>query len=299
MSLDGRLLTGVSVLTAVIESGNFARAAEALGITSSGVSRAVTRLEGRVGVRLLDRTTRSVALTDEGRRFYERVKPSLATIEEAATTASGAANIVRGRLRVNMDPTVSRLMLTGRIGTFLDLHPEISLEFVTREQIGDLVCDGVDVAIRFGEPAISSLIARKLVDMQMITVAARSYLERHGIPKSPTDLTDHACIHFRDRLTGQAYDWEFHKGGKITVISTKSRLMVSDAGTMLTECIAGTGIAQVFAVVVRDQLKNGSLIQLFPDWSDEMFPLYAYYPSRQHPPAKVRAFVDFVLDAVR
>jgi DNA-binding transcriptional LysR family regulator len=298
MSLDGRLLTGVSVLTAVIESGNFARAAEALGLTSSGVSRAVARLEGRVGVRLLDRTTRSVALTDEGRRFYERVKPSLATIEEAATTASGAANIVRGRLRVNMDPTVSRLMLTGRIGTFLDLHPEISLEFVTREQIGDLVCDGVDVAIRFGEPAISSLIARKLVDMQMITVAAQSYLERHGIPKSPTDLTDHACIHFRDRLTGQAYDWEFHKGGKITVISTKSRLMVSDAGTMLTECIAGTGIAQVFAVVVRDQLKNGSLIQLFPDWSDEMFPLYAYYPSRQNPPAKVRAFVDFVLDAV-
>ena len=299
MSLDGRLLTGVSVLTAVIESGNFARAAEALGITSSGVSRAVTRLEGRVGVRLLDRTTRSVALTDEGRRFYERVKPSLVTIEEAATTASGAANIVRGRLRVNMDPTVSRLMLAGRIGTFLDLHPEISLEFITREQIGDLVCDGVDVAIRFGEPAISSLIARKLVDMQMITVAARSYLERHGIPKSPNDLTDYACIHFRDPLTGQAYDWEFHKGGKITVIPTKSRLIVSDAGTMLTECIAGTGIAQVFAVVVRDLLKNGSLIQLFPDWSDEMFPLYAYYPSRQHPPAKVRAFIDFVLDAVR
>ena len=298
MSLDGRLLTGVSVLTAVIESGNFARAAEALGITTSGVSRAVARLEGRVGARLLDRTTRSVALTDEGRRFYERVKPSLLTIEEAAVTASGAANIVRGRRRVNIDPVVSRLMLAGRLGAFLDLHPEVSLEIITRAQIGDLVGDGVDVAIRFGEPAMSSLIARKLADMQVMTVVAPSYLERHGRPKHPNELVDHACIHFRDPVTGHAYDWEFHKGRKIITVPTKSRLMVSDAGTMFTECIAGTGIAQVVAVVVRDLLENGSLIQLFPDWSDETFPLYAYHPSRHHPAAKVRAFVDFVLDAV-
>jgi len=299
MAFDGRLLTGVSVLTAVIESGNFARAAEALGITTSGVSRAVARLEGRVGARLLDRTTRSVALTDEGRRFYERVKPSLLAIEEAAVTASGAANIVRGRLRVNIDPVVSRLMLAGRLGDFLDLHPEVSLDVITREQIGDLVGDGVDVAIRFGEPAMSSLIARKLVDMQMITVAAPSYLRRYGHPRHPNELNDHACIHFRDPLSGQAYDWEFHKGREIITVPTKSRLMVSDAGTMFTEAIAGTGIAQVFAAVVRDLTENGSLIQLFPDWSDEAFPLYAYYPSRHHPAAKVRAFVDFVLDAVR
>src|ERR1700723_723887 len=185
MSLDGRLLTGVSVLTAVIESGNFARAAEALGITTSGVSRAVTRLEARVGARLLDRTTRSVALTDEGRRFYDKVKRNLATIEEAAANASGAANIVRGRLRVNMDPVVSRLMLAGRLGAFLALPPEISLEFIPREQIGDLVGDGVDVAVRFGEPAMSSLIARKLADLQGMTVAAPSYLVRHGRPKHP------------------------------------------------------------------------------------------------------------------
>jgi DNA-binding transcriptional LysR family regulator len=299
MSFDCRLLTGVSVLTAVIESGNFARAAEALGITTSGVSRAVTRLEARVGARLLDRTTRSVALTDEGRRFYDRVKPNLTAIEEAAANASCAANIVRGRLRVNMDPVVSRLMLAGRLGAFLGLHPEISLEFITREQIGDLVGDGVDVAIRFGEPAMSSLITRKLADMHMITVAAPIYLEQHGYPNHPSELVDHACIHFRNPLTGQAYDWDFHQGKKIITVPTKSRLMVSDAGTMFTECIAGTGIAQVFAVAVRDLLENGGLIQLFPDWSDEMFPLYAYYPSRHHPPAKVRAFVNFVLGAVR
>ena len=232
MSFDSRLLTGVSVLTAVIESGNFARAAEALGITTSGVSRAVTRLEGRVGARLLDRTTRSVAFTDEGRRFYDRVKPSLATIEEAAVTASCAANIVRGRLRVNMDPVVSRLMLAGRLGAFLDLHPEISLEFITREQIGDLVGDGVDVAVRFGEPAMSSLITRKLADLQLITVAARSYLELRGHPKSPTELVEHACIHLRNPLTGKPMIGIFTKAGK----SSQSRLRVDSWSAMSGQC---------------------------------------------------------------
>jgi DNA-binding transcriptional LysR family regulator len=198
-------------------------------------------------------------------------------------------------LRVNIDPVVSRLMRAGRLGAFLDLHPEVSLDIITREQIGDLVGDGVDVAIRFGEPATPSLIAQKLADMQVMTAAAPSYLERHGRPKQPNELVDHTCIHLRDPVTGHAYDWEFHKGRKITTVPTKSRLMVSHAGTMFTEYTAGTGIAQVVAVVVRDLLENGSLIQLFADWSDET---YAYHPSRHHPAAKVRAFVDFVLDAV-
>jgi DNA-binding transcriptional LysR family regulator len=198
-----------------------------------------------------------------------------------------------------MDPVVSRLMLAGRLGMFHDRHAEISLELITREQIGDLVGDGVDVAIRFGERATSSLIALKLADMRVMTVAAPSYLDRHGRSKHPNELVDHACIHFRDPVTGQAYDWEFHKGREITTVPTKSRLMVSDAGTMFAEYIAGTGIARAVGAVVRDLPGNGSLIQLFPDWSDETFPLYAYHPSRHHPAAKVRAFVDFVLDAVR
>ena len=187
MPFDGRLVSGVTVLVAVIESGSFVRAAEALGITTSGVSRAVSRLEERIGARLLDRTTRSVALTDEGRRFYERVKPSLANIEDAAAIASGATNIVRGRLRVNIDPVVSQLVLPGRLGKFLELYPELALDCVTREQIGDLVGDGIDVAVRFGEPATSSLVIRKLAELRVITVAAPSYLRRHGQPEHPND----------------------------------------------------------------------------------------------------------------
>lgn len=299
MSFDGRLLSGVSVLAAVIEGGSFARAADALGITTSGVSRAVSRLEARIGTRLLDRTTRSVSLTDEGRRFYERVKPSLANIEDAASIASGSANVVRGRLRVNIDPVVSQLLLPGRLGKFLDLYPELSLDCVTREQIGDLVGDGIDVAVRFGDLPSSSLIVRRLADLQVITVASPAYLKHHGRPRLPVDLANHACIDYRDPITRQPFDWEFHKGRKIVSIKTKSRLLLSDATTLLTECLSGTGIAQVFAVVAKDHIRTGKLVELFPDWSGERFPLNAYYPSRHLPAAKVRAFVDFIVNAVR
>ncbi|WP_441229936.1 LysR family transcriptional regulator [Tardiphaga sp. 215_C5_N2_1] len=297
--MDGRLLTGVTVLDAVIASGGFSRAAEALGMSASGVSHAIARLEARLGVRLLDRTTRSIALTDEGRRFYERVRPSLEEIEEAAVDASGASARVRGRLRVNIDPFFSRLVLAGHLGGFLATYPELALETITREHVGDLVADGVDVAVRFGEPLGASLISRKLADIQVLTVASPRYLKRHGRPQAPLDLLKHQCIDFRDPQTGRPYDWEFHRKGKVLPVRISSRLVLSDAGTMLTECLAGTGICQVLAIAVKDQLAKGSLVNLFPDWADETFPLYVLYPSRHHPPAKVRAFIDFVSRTVR
>lgn len=297
--MDGQLLTGVTVLDAVIAGGGFSRAAEALGMSASGVSHAIARLEARLGVRLLDRTTRSIALTDEGRRFYERVRPSLEEIEEAAVDASGASARVRGRLRVNIDPFFSRLVLAGHLGGFLATYPELALETITREHVGDLVADGVDVAVRFGEPLGASLISRKLADIQVLTVGSPRYLKRHGRPQAPMDLLKHQCIDFRDPQTGRPYDWEFHRKGKVLPVRISSRLVLSDAGTMLTECLAGTGICQVLAIAVKDQLAEGSLVNLFPDWADETFPLYALYPSRHHPPAKVRAFIDFVSRTVR
>jgi DNA-binding transcriptional LysR family regulator len=297
--MDGRLLTGVTVLDAVIESGGFSRAAEALGMSASGVSHAIARLEARLGVRLLDRTTRSISLTDEGHRFYERVRPSLAEIEEAAIDASSATARVRGRLRINIDPLFSRLVLAGHLGSFLEKHPELAMETITREHVGDLVADGVDVAVRFGEPLGASLVSRKLADVQVLTVASPEYLARRGRPPTPQDLSKHNCIDFRDPQTGRAYDWEFHRKRKILKVDISSRLLLSDAGTMLTECLAGTGIAQVLAIAVKGLLEEGRLVNLFPDWPDETFPLYALYPSRHHPPAKVRAFIEFVLRTVR
>jgi DNA-binding transcriptional LysR family regulator len=290
---------GITVLAAVVQGRSFARAGEALGITTSGVSRAIARLEERLGIRLLDRTPRSVALTDEGKRFYEQVGPLLSTIEDAANSVSGSAGAVRGRLRVDIDPYFSRLVLSGQIGSFLAQHPEIVLEMVTREHVSDLVADGIDVAVRFGEPASDAMIARKLLETRVLTVASPQYIKKHSRPKDPTELSSHECIQFLDPITSRPYVWEFRAGRKVVPVKTKGRLQLSDVGTMINECVAGSGIAQILSIGVQPLLSSGRLIDLFPEWPGEVFPLYALHPSRQHPPAKVRAFIEFALKAAR
>jgi DNA-binding transcriptional LysR family regulator len=300
MMLDGRLLNGVSVLAAVVESGSFARAAEALGLTASGVSRAISRLEGRIGVRLLDRTTRSLRLTDDGARFYEQVVPLLGGIEEAASYAAGTAQAVRGRLRVNADPYFSRLILAPELGTFLDRYPDLQLEIITRNEIGDLVADGMDVAVRFGEiPARSALISRQLFRTRVITVTAPAYLERYGRPRLPADLADHTCIQYQDPLTGKPFEWELRRGEEVVPIATRGQMLVNDAGTTLATCLAGIGIAQVFSLGMKPYLDSGQLVDLYPDWPGETFPLHCFYPSRHHVPAKVRAFIGFCAEIAR
>jgi DNA-binding transcriptional LysR family regulator len=298
MALDGRLLSNVHVLAAVVEGGSFARAAEALGLTPSGVSRAIARLEARIGVRLLDRTTRSVNLTDEGRLFYASINPLVLGIEDAVTRAAGSSGSVRGRLRVNTDAFTSRLLLSPHIRRFLELYPELSLELIARDQLGDLVAEGFDVAVRFGEPPSSSLVARKLIDTRIVTVATPDYLERHGRPAKPADLANHVCIQVRDPVTGQPFPWEFQRGRKLIKVPTSGRLLLTDVGTILGTCLSGVGVAQIKALGIQKPLDDGQLIDLFPDWPDERFPLYALYPSRHLPAAKVRTFIDFVMAAI-
>jgi len=298
MAFDGRLLGGIGVLAAVVETGNFVRAAETLGLTPSGVSRAVARLEARVGVRLLDRTPRAVSLTDEGRRFHAQVKPLLAELEEAASQAAGSAQAVRGRLRVNVDPWFARLVLAPRLSVFLDAHPQLSLELVVRDTLGDLVAEGFDVAVRFGEPEPSGLIARKLLETRIFTCAAPAYLARHGQPRHPRELERHECLLFRDPATGRPFPWEFHRAGNIVKVNVTGRLVMNDLATKLAACTSGHGIAQAFEFGLGPLLASGELIQILADWTDERFPLYAYHPSRRLPPAKVRAFVDFVVASI-
>jgi len=298
MALDGRVLSNVSVLAAVVEGGSFVRAAEALGLTPSGVSRAIARLEARIGVRLLDRTTRSLHLTDEGRLLYANINPLVLGIEDAVTRTAGSAGSVRGRLRVNTDAFTSRLLLSPHIGRFLDLYAELSLELIARDQLGDLVAEGFDIAVRFGEPPSSSLVARKLLDTRIVTVATPSYLKRHGRPAKPTDLANHVCIQVRSPLTGQPFPWEFQRGRRVIEVPTSGRLLLTDVGTILGTCLSGVGVAQIKALGIQELLDDGKLIDLFPDWPDERFPLYALYPSRHLPAAKVRAFIDFVMAAI-
>lgn len=295
MAFDGRVISNVGVLAAVVEGGSFARAADALGLSRSGVSRAVSRLEARVGVRLLDRTTRAVALTDEGRRLYSEVAPLLSGIEDAVTITSGSSVAVRGRLRVNVDAFFSRLLFTPHLAEFLALYPDLSLELVARDQLGDLVGEGFDIAMRFGMPPVSSLVGRKLLETRTVTVASPAYIEAHGAPTTPAELAGHSCILVRDSLTGQPIeDWQFRRGNETVQVRTRGRLMVAEFGTMLGACLQGVGIARVKAIGVQPLIEQGALVELLGDWLGESFPLYALYPAGHLPAAKTRAFIDFV-----
>jgi DNA-binding transcriptional LysR family regulator len=298
MAFDTRLLTGVGVLAAVTEAGNFARAAETLGLTPSGVSRAVSRLEARVGVRLFDRNPRDVSLTEEGRRFHTRVMPLLAGLEEAAADAAGAAEVVRGRLRVSVDPWFARTMLASKLQQFLTRYPLMSLDFSTSNYREEMMA-GIDVAVRFGPPDASSLIARKLLETRVITVAAPAYLERHGVPRSPHDIVHHEALLFRDPQTGLPFPWGFQRGSEVIDVKVSGRLVMDDPSVAVCACVAGQGVFQSLALGLAPFLARGELMRILPDWSDELYPLYAYHPSRHFPPAKVRAFVDFIHDIAK
>src|SRR5580698_8664416 len=266
MAFEGRLLSGVSVLAAVVDGGSFVKAAALIGLTDSGVSRSISRLEAKLGVRLLDRTTRSVTLTDEGRRFYEEVKPHLNAIEDATTVASGAISAVRGRLKIDIDPFFLPLVLAGRLGQFCERYPDLSIEFVTSERVGDLVSEGIDLAIRFGQPRLATLVSRKLIEAPILTLAAPRYLARYGKPKHPSDLADHRCLQFLDPYTGRPFDWEFIRGEEVVQVPTTGPLTFTDPKSMLAECVAGSGIAQVIGWGAKELLASGALMDLFPDW---------------------------------
>jgi DNA-binding transcriptional LysR family regulator len=295
VSFDARVLTGIGVLTAVTETGSFARAAEALGMTPSGVSRAVARLEARLGVRLFARSPRSVALTEEGRRFHAQVLPLLTSIEEAATEAADASTAVSGRLRLSIDPWFSRMLMAPRLSRFLERHPRLSVEIVVSNHREEMMT-GVDVAVRFGPTEPSSLIARKLLETRVVTCAAPSYLRRHGEPLTPQDLTRHEAVLFRDPQTGRPFPWEYHRKGRVVEIPVRGRISTDDPSTAIEACVSGHGVFQSLEFGLDSWFQSGELVPILVDWCEERYPLYAYYASRQLPPAKIRAFLDFVLE---
>lgn len=296
MSFDGRLLSGMSVLAAVVESGSFTRAGDVLGLSASGVSRAVSRLEERIGVRLLDRTTRALHLTSEGARLYELAAPHLSGIEEAANAVSGAATNVRGALRVSLNPIFARHVLAPALGRFTQRFPEVELTTVTLPDASDLVAAGVDMAVRFGQPRSSGMTSRKLLDTRVLTVASPAYLRQYGQPKTPRKLVEHDCIQFIDPQRGKPFEWLFMRGKETITVETKGRMTLSDGDTLIGACLAGAGIAQVLALSVEPLMASGALVDLFPDWPGETFPLYIVRPSRRLPPAAVEAFLEFCLE---
>lgn len=296
MPFDARLLSGVGVMVAVVENGGFARAADSLGLTPSGVSRAIARLEDRLCVRLFHRNSRAVSLTDEGRRFHAEVSPLLASIQDAAEDAGASKAMVRGRLKVNADPWFARVVLAPRLPDLLARHPLLSLDLIVTNHREEMMAGGVDVAVRFGQPDTSDLIARKLLETRVITCAAPAYLKRCGAPASPEAIANHEVLLFRDPQTGRPFGWEFHRQGEVVSPTVKGRVVMDDPSAALVACEAGQGLFQSLELGLAPWLESGRLIQVLKGWSEERFPLYALYPSRRQAPAKVRAFLDFIME---
>jgi len=268
-------------------------------LSASGVSRSVARLEAKIGVRLLERTTRALRLTGEGTRLYELAAPHLSGIEEAADAVAGAAAQVRGVLRVSLNPLFVRYVLAPRLPEFLARHPELEIRMVPVPDAADLVAEGVDVAVRFGPQPASSMSSRLLLNTRVLTVAAPAYLKRHGRPKVPQDLAGHECLQYINPQDGRVFDWEFHRGKEVLVVETRGRLTLTDGDALVRACVAGAGVAQMLALGFESLITGGALVDLFPDWPDERFPLYAIRPSRRLPPAAVEAFLDFCTEICR
>jgi len=292
--LDGGMVGGLIALAAVADTQSFGRAADRLGKTQPAVSRAVARLEDRLGARLVNRTSRHVELTEAGQELLARVLPHLQGLDEATARAAEHGAAVRGTLRVACDALFSRLILAPQLTAFLRDNPALQLKLETRSELSDLVSEGFDLAVRFGTPPLPTLVCRRLFSARVLTVAAPAYLARRGRPQHPSELADHECILAVDPSTGRPFDWEFWKGEQKIVVDVQGSLTVTDAGTKLGACVAGHGIAQVIDIGLGDYFRSGQLEVLFPEWPDETFPLYVYYPSRNHLPPKVRAFIDFI-----
>jgi DNA-binding transcriptional LysR family regulator len=300
MRFDEQTLSDSNAFVAIVRSGSFANAARSLNLSQSVASRAVARLEKRLGVRVLDRTTRSVSLTDDGRGLFERLEPLLQGFEDAFSSVAEDQSRVRGRLRVKMHPTLAHVINGEQLKAFLENYAELSVELLSSDKLGNLVGEGIDIGLYVGELPSSSLIAKRLLDTRVITVAAPAYLAKHVKIGHPSDLLkqEHTLIDYRNPETGRTFQWEYHRGRKIVKIATPGRLVVSDIINLHGICVAGWGIAQVLEVAVKPMLETGALIKLLPEWGDEHFPIYAVYPSRNYVPSKVRVFIDFVSSAV-
>lgn len=271
--LDGGLIGGLLVLAAVAEAKSFGRAASRLGKTQPAVSRAIQRLEDRLRAKLVHRTSRHVEVTDAGHELILKVMPLLLGIEEATVGASGQSTVVNGTLRVACDAVFSRLVLAPELAQFMRDHPALQLKLETRNDLPDLVNDGFDLAIRFGAPSVSSLVCRRLYSPRVLTVAAPSYLEQRGRPKSPKDLVEHSheCILAIDPVTGSPFEWEFWRGNEKVKVAVSGKLTVTDAGTKIGACLAGYGIAQIIDLGIDTHLRAGTLEPVLTDWPDETF----------------------------
>jgi DNA-binding transcriptional LysR family regulator len=294
-------LGDLNAFVAVARAGGFRDGARANGASASGLSEAVRRLETHLGVRLLNRTTRSVAPTEAGQRLLERLGPALTEVEAALDVVNGFRERPAGTLRLNVPVSAARLVLPAIVPRFLAAYPDIRLEIIAEDSFVDLPAAGCDAGIRYDERLEQDMIAVPIGPrvQRFAAAAAPSYLDRHGRPTHPRDLLAHACLRgrFNDR---PIIPWEFERDGEVVRLDPPGPLLVSAGGATdlaISAAIAGTGIIKLFEDWLRPHLDNGALEPVLEAWWPRFSGPFLYYPGRRLVPAPLRAFVDFIKES--
>ncbi|MBI0329839.1 LysR family transcriptional regulator [Burkholderia plantarii] len=295
------LRAGLSELTAFVaiaDQRSFRAAARSLAVSPSALSHAMRSLEARLGVRLFNRTTRSVALTEAGEHLLRRVGPALSDLENAVDEVSTAQNRPTGSVRINASETSTRLLIRHVLPDFLLRYPEIHVEFVTDTRLIDIVAEGFDAGIRVLDDVPRDMIAVRFgPDMRFIAVASPAYLARHPKPERPADLMQHRCIRYRFE-SGAMFRWDFQLDGKTSSLDVTGPMTLGNLNSMIEAALAGIGVAWVPESQIEEHLASGRLIALLDAWSVPMPGLALYYPANRHPPAPLRLFTQAVRDWV-
>ena len=284
------------VFTRVVEHGGFTAAARKLGMSVSAITKTIARLESELGIQLLNRTTRQLSTTDYGQEFYQRSVRILADLEEAETVVRAGSVAPRGRVRVVVPLSFGRITLIPELPTFLARYPEIALDLNFSDQGLDLIGEGYDVAVRTGHITDSSLTARRLISSSsMLTVAAPRYLKEHGTPTTPADVKDHNC------LVGRfGPEWPFReKNGRNITVRVRGNVFIHSGDALREAVVAGIGIAQGTHWLLRKDLEIGAVKPVLSAYAPDGAPISVLYPANRFLPAKVRVFIDFLIEITK
>ncbi len=285
-------LNDLSAFAAVAAHRSFRRAADDLGLSPSSLSHTMRSLERALGVRLLNRTTRSVAPTEAGERLLQKLGPALRDLDAALQAVEVFRDGPSGTVRINAPTTAGRLLLRHVVPDVLARHPGVAIDLVAEDRLVDIVAEGFDAGVRLGEAVPQDMVGVRFGgDIRFLAVAAPSYLKRAGTPDTPDDLRRHACI--RQRLpSGKPYRWEFERRGEAVAVDVPGALTLNHSELMADAAADGLGIAYVHAWAAQSYLNAGRLVAVLDDWSPPLPGLFLYYPSRRQPPSALRAFID-------
>ncbi|ATU93389.1 LysR family transcriptional regulator [Phyllobacterium zundukense] len=291
--MDRSRLPQLAIFATVAACGGFRGAAKELGIAPSAVSHAISSLEQSLGVRLLARTTRSVAVTEEGALLLKRLRPALGEIDLALDAVKEANNRIAGNLRLSVPPFAAHWLLAPRLADFSEIYPGVTLELRVEEPFNDIVAAGVDAGMRLGESLEPDMIAVPMSQpIRASIVAAPAYFESRAVPLHPRDLVEHLCIR-RRFSSGQVYRWEFEKDGEEIVIDVNGPLILGDDRLVVEAALGGAGIAFLLQYMALEAIAEGRLRRVLEDWCAPFPGVYLYYPSRRQMRPALRAFIDF------